>query len=124
MPTYEYECETCGHQFELFQSMNDRRLSRCPADVCPARVAKSKGKGKVRRLLGTGAGLIFKGSGFYETDYRSDSYKKGAEKAASAEKESSSSSGDKKKDKKKSSSDSKKSAGSAAKGGASKKSAS
>ena len=105
MPTYEYECETCGHQFEKFQSMNDRRLSRCPKDICPARLTKAKGKGKVRRLLGTGAGVIFKGSGFYETDYRSDSYKKGAEKAASAEKSSSSSSsGDKKKDKKKSAS--------------------
>ena len=104
MPTYEYQCETCGHEFEIFQSMNDRRLSRCPKDVCPAREAKAKGKGKVRRLLGTGAGVIFKGSGFYETDYRSDSYKKGAEKAASAEKSSSSSSsGDKKTDKKKSS---------------------
>ena len=102
MPTYEYECETCGHEFEIFQSMNDRRLSRCPKDVCPAKQAAAKGKGKVRRLLGTGAGVIFKGSGFYETDYRSDSYKKGAEKEASAEKSSSSSSsGDKKKDKKK-----------------------
>lgn len=92
MPTYEYECETCGHRFDLFQSMNDRRLTRCRADLCPS--AENKGKGKVKRLLGTGAGVIFKGSGFYETDYRSDSYKKGAEKAATAEKSSSSSSGD------------------------------
>jgi len=84
MPTYEYECETCGHRFDLFQSMNDKRLTRCRAEVCPS--AKTRGKGKVKRLLGTGAGVIFKGSGFYETDYRSDSYKKGAEKAATSEK--------------------------------------
>ncbi len=64
MPTYEYECEKCGHRFELFQSMSDPPKRRCP-----------KCKGKVRRLLGTGAGMIFKGSGFYVTDYRSDSYK-------------------------------------------------
>lgn len=117
MPTYDYQCETCGHQFEIFQSMNDRRLSRCPKDVCPAKRAQSKGKGKVVRQLGTGAGVIFKGSGFYETDYRSDSYKKGAEKAASAEK---SSSGEKKKDSKKSSSSG--SSGPKAKGSSSKKS--
>ena len=64
MPTYDYECEKCGHRFELFQSMNDEPKKRCP-----------KCKGKVRRLIGTGAGMIFKGSGFYVTDYRSDSYK-------------------------------------------------
>lgn len=64
MPTYEYECEKCGHRFELFQSMKDPPKKRCP-----------KCKGKLRRLLGTGAGMIFKGSGFYTTDYRSDSYK-------------------------------------------------
>jgi len=98
MPTYEYECETCGHRFDLFQSMNDRRLTRCRPDFCPS--AENKGKGKVTRLLGTGAGLIFKGSGFYETDYRSDSYKKGAEKAATAEKSSSSGGGESKSKKK------------------------
>ena len=65
MPTYEYECEKCGHRFELFQSMKDEPKKRCP-----------KCRGKVRRLLGTGAGMIFKGSGFYVTDYRSDSYRK------------------------------------------------
>ena len=64
MPTYDYECEKCGHRFELFQSMKDEPKKRCP-----------KCKGKVRRLIGTGAGMIFKGSGFYVTDYRSDSYK-------------------------------------------------
>jgi putative FmdB family regulatory protein len=64
MPTYEYECTKCGHAFERFQNMSDKPLSRCPECRC-----------KVKRLLGTGAGLIFKGSGFYETDYRSDSYR-------------------------------------------------
>ena len=64
MPTYDYECEKCGHRFELFQSMKDEPKKRCP-----------KCRGKVRRLIGTGAGMIFKGSGFYVTDYRSDSYK-------------------------------------------------
>ena len=72
MPTYEYECAKCGHCFELFQNISDPPRKRCP-----------KCRGKVQRLLGTGAGLLFKGSGFYITDYRSDSYKKGA----SAEKE-------------------------------------
>lgn len=65
MPTYEYECEKCGHRFELFQKMSDPPRKRCP-----------KCRGRVRRLLGTGAGMIFKGSGFYTTDYRSDSYKR------------------------------------------------
>lgn len=70
MPTYDYKCEKCDHQFEYFQSMNDERLTDCPLDECD---------GKVKRLLGTGAGIIFKGSGFYETDYkRGDSYKKEA----------------------------------------------
>ena len=64
MPTYEYECEKCGHRFEIFQSMKDEPKKRCP-----------KCRGKIRRLIGTGAGMIFKGSGFYVTDYRSDSYK-------------------------------------------------
>lgn len=73
MPTYEYECRKCGHLFEKFQSMTDERLKSCPE--C---------KGRVDRLIGTGAGIIFKGSGFYETDYRSDSYQKGAQKASSS----------------------------------------
>ena len=76
MPTYDYKCQKCGHQFEIFQSMKDDRLTDCPQEDCD---------GEVKRLLGTGAGIIFKGSGFYETDYRSDSYKK----AASADKPSS-----------------------------------
>lgn len=69
MPTYDYKCEKCDHQFEVFQSMKDDRLTDCPLEDCD---------GHVKRLLGTGAGIIFKGSGFYETDYRSASYKKGA----------------------------------------------
>jgi putative FmdB family regulatory protein len=69
MPTYEYACEHCGHQFEEFQSITAKPLKKCPE--C--------GKMKLNRLIGTGMGVIFKGSGFYETDYRSDSYKKAAE---------------------------------------------
>ena len=71
MPTYDYVCEKCSHEFEFFQSMKDPRLEDCPIDDCD---------GNVRRKIGTGAGLIFKGSGFYETDYRSESYKQGAKK--------------------------------------------
>jgi putative FmdB family regulatory protein len=67
MPTYEYECIRCGHRFEKFQS-----ITAAPIKCCP-----KCGK-KVKRLLGAGVGLIFKGSGFYATDYRSDSYKKAA----------------------------------------------
>ena len=64
MPTYEYECEKCGHRFEVFQSMTEPPRKRCP-----------KCRGKVRRLVGGGAGIVFKGTGFYTTDYRSNSYK-------------------------------------------------
>jgi putative FmdB family regulatory protein len=70
MPTYDYECDACGHEFELFQGINDAVQRKCPK--C--------GKLKLRRLFGTGAAVVFKGSGFYQTDYRSDSYKKAAEK--------------------------------------------
>lgn len=69
MPTYEYVCQKCEHEFEVFQSMKDKPLTKCPEKKCG---------GRVKRKLGTGAGLIFKGSGFYITDYRSESYKKGA----------------------------------------------
>lgn len=75
MPTYEYVCESCGHEFEQFQSIAARPLRKCPA--C--------GKTSLKRLIGCGAGIIFKGPGFYETDYRSESYKK-AEKAEKKEK--------------------------------------
>lgn len=77
MPTYEYECEKCRKTFEVFQSMKDPVFKTCPEGQCRMR---KWGKGKVRRLLGTGAGLIFKGSGFYITDYRSEGYKEAAKK--------------------------------------------
>jgi putative FmdB family regulatory protein len=70
MPTYDYECDACGHEFELFQSISEPIKKKCPA--C--------GKPKLRRLFGTGAAVVFKGSGFYQTDYRSESYKKAADK--------------------------------------------
>ena len=77
MPTYDYVCDKCGHTFEKFQSMKDAALTTCLKETCPQ---KRWGKGKVRRVLGTGAGLIFKGSGFYITDYRSENYKQAAKK--------------------------------------------
>jgi len=77
MPTYEYACQKCGQNFEAFQSMRAEPFRECPKELC--RLPKW-GHGKVKRLLGTGAGLIFKGSGFYITDYRSDSYKEAAKK--------------------------------------------
>jgi putative FmdB family regulatory protein len=77
MPTYEYLCEKCGLEFEHFQSMKDDAFTVCPKEVCPA---KRWAKGKVKRAIGSGAGLIFKGSGFYITDYRSDNYKSAASK--------------------------------------------
>jgi len=70
MPTYDYLCDNCGHRFEKFQSITARPLRRCPK--C--------GKRQLKRLIGTGAGIIFKGSGFYETDYRSESYKEAKKK--------------------------------------------
>ena len=79
MPTYEYQCEKCGKGFEAFQSMRDEPFRECPKALCRA---KKWGHGRVKRLLGTGAGLIFKGSGFYTTDYRSNSYKEAAKKEA------------------------------------------
>ena len=93
MPTYEYVCEKCDHEFELFQSITVDALETCPRDVCPR---KRWAKGKVRRAIGTGAGIIFKGSGFYETDYRSDSYKKGAQSEKKSSGDDSASSGDSK----------------------------
>ena len=72
MPTYRYECQACGHTLEAFQSMTENALRKCPA--C--------GKQKLQRLIGAGAGVIFKGSGFYETDYRGDSYAADAKKDA------------------------------------------
>ncbi len=80
MPTYDYVCDACGDKFELFQGINDplkRKCTKC-------------GKQKLRRLIGAGAAIMFKGSGFYQTDYRSDNYKK----SAAADKPPSESSGD------------------------------
>ena len=77
MPTYEYVCEKCEHEFEKFQSMLDKPLKVCPADLC---AQKRWGKGKVKKQVSAGAGLIFKGTGFYITDYRSDKYKEAAKK--------------------------------------------
>src|SRR6266480_3034623 len=68
MPTYEYHCDACEHHFDEFQSMSEKPLKKCPK--C--------GKRKLRRLFGAGAAVIFKGSGFYQTDYRSESYKSAA----------------------------------------------
>ena len=77
MPTYDYECETCGKRFEFFQSMKDTKLTHCPPQLCEK-------NGTVKRLLGTGSGLIFKGAGFYQTDYRSSSYQNSAKKESDA----------------------------------------
>lgn len=77
MPTYEYHCAKCGKNFDVFQSMKDAAFKTCPEAQCQV---TPWGHGEVKRLLGTGAGLIFKGSGFYITDYRSDGYKQAAKK--------------------------------------------
>ena len=91
MPTYDYECDNCGHTFEVFQSITEAVKKKCPE--CR--------KLRLRRLFGTGAALVFKGSGFYQTDYRSDSYKKAA--AADKKEASGGDSKDKSTNKKKSS---------------------
>lgn len=97
MPTYDYQCDACGHEFEKFQSMTARPVKTCPE--C--------GKRKVRRLIGVGAGVIFRGSGFYETDYRRSSGKSdAARKDSSSESSSSDSSSGSKSTSKKGSSDS------------------
>ena len=76
MPTYDYQCENCSHTFEKFESITAKPAKKCP----------SCGKMKLNRLIGTGAGIIFKGSGFYQTDYRSESYNKGKTAASSESK--------------------------------------
>ncbi|HEY3763403.1 MAG TPA: FmdB family zinc ribbon protein [Verrucomicrobiae bacterium] len=77
MPTYEYICEKCGHEFESFQSISANPFKTCPEELC----AKKKwGRGRVKKKIGAGAGLIFKGSGFYITDYRSKNYTESAKK--------------------------------------------
>jgi putative FmdB family regulatory protein len=77
MPTYEYRCEKCNQTFDAFQSMKDEAYKTCPKELCRQ---GTWGEGQVKRLLGIGAGLIFKGSGFYTTDYRSAGYKEAAKK--------------------------------------------
>lgn len=74
MPTYDYVCQACGHRLEIFQSMSDSPKKKCP------KCAKSK----LQRQIGAGAAILFKGSGFYQTDYRSSSYSEGAKKDASS----------------------------------------
>jgi putative FmdB family regulatory protein len=83
MPTYDYRCDACEHEFELFQSIKAEPEKKCPE--C--------GKNKLRRLIGPGAAIVFKGSGFYKTDYRSDAYKKDAAADKSKSSSSSTSSG-------------------------------
>jgi len=77
MPTYDYECEACGHALEIFQGINDPVKKKCPE--CK--------KNKLKRQFGTGAAIVFKGSGFYQTDYRSEGYKKAAKKDSEAKSE-------------------------------------
>lgn len=81
MPTYEYLCEKCGHEFEAFQSISARPLQTCPKELCPQ---KKWGRGRVKKKISGGAGLLFKGSGFYITDYRSQKYKDAAKKETAA----------------------------------------
>ncbi len=83
MPTYEYVCAKCGHEFEIFQRITAKPLMICPADVC---MQKKWGRGRVTRKLSAGAGLLFKGSGFYITDYRSEGYKQAAKKESESAK--------------------------------------
>ena len=89
MPTYEYQCSKCQHTFEVVQPISAKALETCPKDVCPK---KRWGKGKVVRGIGGGSGLIFKGSGFYITDYRSEGYKAAAKKDTTSSSSSSTSS--------------------------------
>ena len=104
MPTYDYECDNCGHTFEIFQSITEAVKKKCPE--CR--------KLRLRRLFGTGAALVFKGSGFYQTDYRSEGYKKAAaadSKSQSADKGGEKSKSDSKKTETKGSQNKKKSGG-------------
>jgi putative FmdB family regulatory protein len=87
MPTYDYECENCNHAFELFQTISEPLKRKCPE--C--------GKLKLKRLIGAGAAVVFKGSGFYQTDYRSESYKKSAKAEKKASSDNSKGSGESKK---------------------------
>jgi putative FmdB family regulatory protein len=77
MPTYEYVCQKCGHEFEMFQSIAAKPLRTCSEEFC---AQKNWGRGRVKRKISAGAGLLFKGGGFYITDYRSEGYKQAAKK--------------------------------------------
>src|SRR5687768_5146200 len=81
MPTYQYLCTKCEHEFEKFQPITDKPLTVCPKELCGL---KKWGKGRLKKMIVAGAGLIFKGSGFYITDYRSEKYKEAAKKESSA----------------------------------------
>ncbi len=83
MPTYDYVCQKCGHEFEAVHSIAVPALKICPTDLCGR---KTWGRGKVSKKIGGGAGLLFKGSGFYITDYRSEGYKQSAKKDSAAPK--------------------------------------
>jgi putative FmdB family regulatory protein len=77
MPTYEYVCEKCGHEFDIVQAISSKPLRLCPKELC---ARKKWGRGRVKKKISTGGGLLFKGSGFYGTDYRSEGYKQAAKK--------------------------------------------
>ncbi len=81
MPTYEYVCGKCGHEFELIQAISAKPLRTCPRELC---ARKSWGRGRVKRKISAGGGLLFKGSGFYSTDHRSEGYKQAAKKDSAA----------------------------------------
>jgi len=81
MPTYEYVCEKCGHEFEAVRSISAKPLLTCPKETC---ARKKWGHGRVKKKISAGAGLLFKGSGFYITDYRSEGYKQAAKKDSAA----------------------------------------
>jgi putative FmdB family regulatory protein len=81
MPTYEYICKKCGHEFEALRSMSAAPLKICPEESC---AQKKWGRGAVTKKISAGAGLLFKGSGFYITDYRSEGYKSAAKKDSSS----------------------------------------
>ena len=81
MPTYEYVCEKCGHEFDASHAMSSKPLQTCPKELC---ARKKWGRGRVKRKISGGGGLLFKGSGFYITDYRSEGYKQAAKKDTSA----------------------------------------
>ena len=81
MPTYEYVCGKCGHEFEVVRSISAKPLRICPEDLC---ARKKWGRGRGKRKISAGGGLLFKGSGFYTTDYRSEGYKQAAKKDSAA----------------------------------------